>query len=321
MTIVNPMMTEYAIRKVQDNRQGLELNGLHQLLVYADDVNMLGENPQTIRENAEILVEGSKATGLEVNPEKTKYMIMSRDQNNIRNETIKIGDLSFEEVEKFKYLGATVTNINDTRTNLSNLVCAALSSTHLGSKISLKPGSHNALSEALEDPKKILLLPLHIKCGLMKNCQDIQQRKKSSCFPRELMNDAKFNDQRKYKESNVWLAMKSIIKNFLGYRRSSEYKYAVEELLRSYQALGAYEGDNAGEISPGSNTESYPAFSHIGFKENPGNNLKQVTCPDRESNPGHLVSRLDALTVTPQEPGGSLPPSHKPAIGPYPEQD
>ncbi|KAJ4428144.1 hypothetical protein ANN_24158 [Periplaneta americana] len=106
---------EYAIRKVQDNTEGLELKGLHQLLVYADDVNMLGENPQMIRENAEILVEASKAIGLEVNPEKTKYMIMSRDQNIVRNGTIKIGDYSFEEVEKFKYLGATVTNINDTR--------------------------------------------------------------------------------------------------------------------------------------------------------------------------------------------------------------
>ncbi|KAJ4442110.1 hypothetical protein ANN_11976 [Periplaneta americana] len=60
------------------------------------------------------------------------------------------------------------------------------------------------------------------------------------------------------------------------------------------------EGDNVGEMSPGSSTESYPAFACIGLRENPGKNLNQITCPYRDSNPGHLVSRPDALTVTPQ---------------------
>ncbi|KAJ4433131.1 hypothetical protein ANN_15388 [Periplaneta americana] len=54
------------------------------------------------------------------------------------------------------------------------------------------------------------------------------------------------------------------------------------------------------KVFPGSNTESYLAFARIGLRENPGKNLNQITCPDRDSNPGHLVSRPDALTVTPQ---------------------
>ncbi|KAJ4439584.1 hypothetical protein ANN_07711 [Periplaneta americana] len=54
-------------------------------------------------------------------------------------------------------------------------------------------------------------------------------------------------------------------------------------------------------MSPGSSTESYPAFARIGLRENPGKSLNQVTCPDRDSNPGHLVSRPDTLTVTPQQ--------------------
>jgi hypothetical protein len=74
-------MLEYAIRKVQANQEGFKLNGTHKLLVYADNVNILGGSIHTIRKNTEALAIASKETGLEVNAEKTKYMVMSRDQN------------------------------------------------------------------------------------------------------------------------------------------------------------------------------------------------------------------------------------------------
>ena len=68
---------EYAIRRVQVNQDGLKLNGTHQLLAYADDVNVLGGSIHMVQENAEALVFATKETGLEVNVDKTKYMVMS----------------------------------------------------------------------------------------------------------------------------------------------------------------------------------------------------------------------------------------------------
>jgi hypothetical protein len=97
---------EYAIRKVQVNQSGLKLNGTHQLLVYADDVNILAGSVHTIEKKTEASVIASKVTGLEGNADKTKYMIMSRDQNAGHN--IKIVDSSFERVEQLKYLGTTL---------------------------------------------------------------------------------------------------------------------------------------------------------------------------------------------------------------------
>jgi sorting nexin-29 len=103
---------EYAIRKVQENQVGQKLNGTRQILVYADDVNLLGDNIDTIKENMEILIDASKEVGLEINVEKTKYMLLSHHQNVGQNRDIKIKNRSFQNVSQFKYLGTTVTNQN-----------------------------------------------------------------------------------------------------------------------------------------------------------------------------------------------------------------
>ena len=95
---------EYTIRRVQVNQDWLILTGTHQLLVYADDVNILGGSVHTIKKNAEALVVASKEIGLEVNGDKIKYMVMSYDQNAGRSHSIKIENSSFQFMEGFKYL-------------------------------------------------------------------------------------------------------------------------------------------------------------------------------------------------------------------------
>jgi hypothetical protein len=64
---------------------GLKLNGTHQLLVCADDVDVLGDNIDMIKKHTETLTDASKEVGLEINAEKSKYMFLSHQQHTGQN--------------------------------------------------------------------------------------------------------------------------------------------------------------------------------------------------------------------------------------------
>jgi hypothetical protein len=72
----------------------------------------VGENIDTTKKNTEAVLYGSKEISLEVDSEKTKYMLMSYNQNIQPKHSIKIVNRSFEDKAEFRYLGTTLTDEN-----------------------------------------------------------------------------------------------------------------------------------------------------------------------------------------------------------------
>jgi len=85
----------HVIRRVQVNQDALKLNGTHQLLVYADDVNILGRRLRTVKKNTKPLVVASMQNGPEANGEKIKYLIIFSDLNGGKRHDINLGNASF----------------------------------------------------------------------------------------------------------------------------------------------------------------------------------------------------------------------------------
>jgi hypothetical protein len=67
----------FTIKNAQENQEGLKCSGTFQLLVCADDANLLGENINTMKQNTEALLFASKKVGPVGNAVKTKYVFMS----------------------------------------------------------------------------------------------------------------------------------------------------------------------------------------------------------------------------------------------------
>jgi hypothetical protein len=84
----------------------------YQLFCYTDDVNLLGDIIDTVKENTKSLIEVSTEVRLEVHAEKTKYtsILLSHHQEAWQNHDIKIANRSLESMTQLKYFGTTVTN-------------------------------------------------------------------------------------------------------------------------------------------------------------------------------------------------------------------
>lgn len=125
----------------------------------------------------------------------------------------------------------------------------------------MEPGKKNIQYTPLVARDKILLPPLHIKLGLMKNLVKAMNREGEAFkylktkFPhlsdakikegifvgpqiRKLLNDETFNRVIEGKEKGAWEAFKSVVHNFLGNQRAENYDLAINELLKTYQELG-----------------------------------------------------------------------------------
>jgi hypothetical protein len=103
---------EYAIRKVQENHEDLEWNETHLILVYADDVNLLGKSMKTVQRKYRKYIDSSNEICLEMNAKKITYTFLSRDQNAGQHHNLTTGNKLFENVVKVEDLGTTVTNQN-----------------------------------------------------------------------------------------------------------------------------------------------------------------------------------------------------------------
>ena len=115
----------------------MKLHGTYQLLVDADDVNILGRSVHTIKENAEALVVVSMETGQEVNAENHVRGHVSRSEWRMKSQ---IDNSSFERVEEFKYLRINLTNQDSIQEEIKsrlklgqvqNILCSTLLSKNL----------------------------------------------------------------------------------------------------------------------------------------------------------------------------------------------
>ena len=116
------MALHWAVNKTQVDLQNTLLYKSIQIVGYADDLNIMARTRNVIEDTYKELEQATAKMGLQVNREKTKYMVQKRDRN---KNLVQGSRNAFEEVEKFKYLGVMITRDNDETIEIQGRITAA----------------------------------------------------------------------------------------------------------------------------------------------------------------------------------------------------
>jgi sorting nexin-29 len=102
-TILFNIVLEYVISRLTITQKGTIFNRMIQCFAYADDIVLLGRSVNYLKETLEELKQGAKEVELEINQDKTKYMIMTRNKDKWqRVQYFTSGDVSYERVDTFQ---------------------------------------------------------------------------------------------------------------------------------------------------------------------------------------------------------------------------
>jgi hypothetical protein len=128
---ISPVLFNIVLKKVVReaalDKEGVKLgeNNIG-ILAYADDIVLMADSKDKLKEQSKQLINAAKRVGLEINAEKTEYMVVQRhEQIGCRNEVLEVENYKFKRVQQFKYLGTLITQQNEIGTEIKARIQAA----------------------------------------------------------------------------------------------------------------------------------------------------------------------------------------------------
>lgn len=153
---------EYIIRKVLQYDGGIELNGMHKILGYADDLGQLAQNKGDLGAMAKMVEQEGEKIGLKIDHQKTEYLLMNKDVRAKRAD-LTVGTTTYKGVDRFKYLGCIVTDTNHRAEEIDVRIQNALRCSEALHRV--------LVSKLISRPTKIRVYKTDIRPILMYGCE------------------------------------------------------------------------------------------------------------------------------------------------------